>query len=38
MKILQINTYAHIGGAARAAFRLHEGLRRLGHDSSIFVA
>lgn len=25
------------GGAARAAYRLHDGLRRIGHDSSMFV-
>lgn len=26
-----------IGGAARSAFRIHQGLARLGHDSSMFV-
>jgi hypothetical protein len=26
------------GGAARAAFRLHDGLRRFGHESSMIVS
>lgn len=40
MKICHINTYDVTGGAARAAHRLHTGLRMLGHDSQrpTFVA
>jgi glycosyltransferase involved in cell wall biosynthesis len=38
MNILHINTVDNVGGAARAAYRLHTGLRRLGQDSSMFVA
>ncbi len=37
MKIVHVNTYDIIGGAARSAFRLHTGLRALGQDSSMFV-
>lgn len=38
MNVLHINTFDQSGGAARAARRLHMGLRRLGHHSSIFVS
>lgn len=37
MKILHINTSDVDGGAARAAYRLHRGLRELGHDSQMLV-
>jgi len=37
MKILHINTVENAGGAGRAAYRLHQGLLRLGHESSMFV-
>lgn len=37
MKILHLNTNDISGGAARAAYRLHAGLRRIGLDSSMFV-
>lgn len=37
MKIIHINTYDIVGGAARAAYRLHRGLRLQNHDSSILV-
>lgn len=33
MKIVQINTSDNQGGAARAAYRLHKGLRHIGQDS-----
>jgi len=35
--IVQINTTDCSGGAARAAYALHRGLRRLGHQSLMFV-
>src|SRR6186713_3276868 len=38
MKILHISTFDIIGGAARAAYRLHSGLLKLGHESRMFVA
>lgn len=38
MKILHLNTYDIAGGAARAAYRLHKGLSRLGLDSCMFVS
>lgn len=38
MNVLHISTCDVSGGAARAAYRLHTGLRRLGYDSSMFVA
>ncbi len=38
MNILHLNTHDISGGAARAAHRLHTGLGRLGHDSTMFVA
>lgn len=37
MRIVHINTYDCLGGAARAAYRLHDGLRRIGQESSMFV-
>jgi len=37
VRVVHINTFDSQGGAARAAYRLHEGLRDLGHDSRMFV-
>ncbi|MEQ9109289.1 MAG: glycosyltransferase family 4 protein [Rhodospirillaceae bacterium] len=37
MRIVLINTNDHHGGAARAAYRLHKGLREIGEDSTYFV-
>jgi glycosyltransferase involved in cell wall biosynthesis len=37
MKILMLNTFDEIGGAARAASRLLQGVRDLGIDSSLLV-
>ena len=37
MKIVQINTYDIRGGAARAAYRLHEGLLKIGQESQVLV-
>ena len=37
MKITHISTADIVGGAARSAYRLHTGLRALGHDSTLFV-
>ncbi len=37
MKILHLNTFDIEGGAARAAWRLHQGLRSLGTDSRMLV-
>jgi glycosyltransferase involved in cell wall biosynthesis len=37
MKITHINTYDVTGGAARAAYRLHRGLRILGCESGMVV-
>ena len=37
MKILHLSSYDIMGGAARAAYRLHAGLRRLEHDSRMLV-
>lgn len=37
MKVVHLSTYDIAGGAARAAYRLHSGLRRLGHDSLMYV-
>jgi len=37
MKIVHISTNDIAGGAARAAFRLHSGLVRIGHDSAMLV-
>jgi glycosyltransferase involved in cell wall biosynthesis len=38
LKIVHVSTEDTTGGAARAAYRLHTGLRRHGHESSMFVA
>ena len=38
MKILHVSLDDGGSGAGRAAYKLHAGLRRLGHDSSMFVA
>lgn len=37
MKVVHLSTHDIRGGAARAAHRLHTGLRRLGHDSQMLV-
>ncbi|MBT3255900.1 MAG: glycosyltransferase [Deltaproteobacteria bacterium] len=37
MKILQISTYDIRGGAARATYRLHRGLRHMDQDSCMLV-
>lgn len=37
MRIVQINTLDVLGGAARAAYRLHRGLVSIGADSTYFV-
>lgn len=37
LKITHVSTYAFAGGAARAAHRLHTGLRLLGHDSRLLT-
>ena len=37
MKIIHVSTEDISGGAARAAHRLHTGLRKMGHESSMFV-
>jgi len=37
MRTVHLNTYDVSGGAARAAYRLHQGLREKEVDSSIFV-
>jgi hypothetical protein len=37
MRILQINTHDIQGGAARAAYRLHQGLRQIGADCRMLV-
>jgi glycosyltransferase involved in cell wall biosynthesis len=37
MRVVQINTYEEFGGAARAAHRLHTGLRGAGVDSVMLV-
>ncbi len=37
MRVLLVNTYDRRGGAARAALRLHKGLRRAGVDSLFAV-
>ena len=38
MKVVHISRFDDGGGAAIAAFRLHKGLLRLGHQSVLFVA
>lgn len=37
MNVLHISTFDQLGGAARAAYRLHAGLRRIGINSRMFV-
>jgi glycosyltransferase involved in cell wall biosynthesis/GT2 family glycosyltransferase len=37
MKILHVSTFERAGGAAIAAYRLHQGLLQLGHDSRMLV-
>lgn len=37
MKVLMLNTFDEWGGAARAAFRLHRGIRESGIDSRLMV-
>ncbi|MGB7161393.1 MAG: glycosyltransferase family 4 protein [Tepidisphaeraceae bacterium] len=37
MRILHLSTSDSTGGAARAAYRLHSGLKRLGHQSTMLV-
>jgi glycosyltransferase involved in cell wall biosynthesis len=37
LRILHLSTFDTNGGAARAAYRLHTGLRRLGADSAMLV-
>jgi len=37
MKILMLNTFDNWGGAAKAAYRLHHGIRGLGFDSRLLV-
>src|SRR5713226_2362355 len=37
MKILHISTTDNGGGASRSAYRLHDGLRRSGNDSRMYV-
>jgi len=37
MRIVQISTYDVSGGAGRAAYRLHRGLREMGHDCRMLV-
>lgn len=37
MKILHLSTFDIIGGAARAAYRIHHGLREVGADSWMLV-
>ena len=36
-KVVHLSTFDMAGGAARAAYRLHSGLRKAGIDSSMFV-
>jgi glycosyltransferase involved in cell wall biosynthesis len=37
VKVLHLNTYDTQGGAARAAYRLHQGLQAIGVDSQMLV-
>jgi glycosyltransferase involved in cell wall biosynthesis len=37
VKVVHISTLDRRGGAARAAYRLHDGLRRIGQESCMFV-
>ena len=38
MRVVHLSTYDITGGAARAAYRLHSGLQRLGHQSQMLVS
>lgn len=38
LRVVHVSTHDAVGGAARAARRLHAGLLRMGHDSTMFVA
>jgi glycosyltransferase involved in cell wall biosynthesis len=38
MRIVHVTTNDIAGGAARATYRLHNGLRQLGYDSFVYVA
>jgi hypothetical protein len=38
MKIVHVATNDVVGGASRAAYRIHSGLRKIGCDSTMFVA
>ena len=37
VKIVHVSTFDTLGGAARSAYRLHQGLRAIGEDSTMFV-
>jgi glycosyltransferase involved in cell wall biosynthesis len=37
VRILHVSTHDIKGGAARASYRLHQGLQRLGHESTMLV-
>ena len=37
MKVLMLNSFDKWGGAARAAFRLNHGIKKLGVDSRLLV-
>ncbi len=37
MKILHLNTYDALGGAARAAYRIHQSQQKIGLDSTMMV-
>lgn len=37
MKVTHLSTYESVGGAAVAAYRLHSGLKSLGHESRIIT-
>ena len=37
LKVLHLSTVGNAGGAGRAAFRLHQGLTRLGHESLVLA-
>ena len=37
MKVVHVATNDVVGGASRAAYRIHSGLRRIGHESVMFV-
>jgi glycosyltransferase involved in cell wall biosynthesis len=38
MRVLHVATSDIAGGASRAAYRIHSGLRKIGHESVMFVA